>query len=415
MSVKEMNVAIFACPYSANLGDGLLTLCLAKEMEKSQPGLSVIIQDLAGRTDYGEGGQRRKAALGLLHRIPKGARASVMALMLGSEVARKLRPGWAKALSRADAAVLGGGNLLADVDLNFPLKIAGLGEELKQRGIPWAVFGVGASAAWTQRGSELFESALLAPAITHVAVRDLRSKAIWHEKLTKKGALEAKVCRDPAILTCDHFPAKRRASREHPVLGLNITAPEELSMHSDLTLATGDSVLEWWLALITQTVEAGYEVRLFTNGSLQDTKYLQRLEHILKKSQTSVSRLSFLPRPRKPDELATIIADCDVLAGHRLHAHIPAFSYRIPSVGFAWDLKVRSFFESVNRSQFVLDASKTPVADVLQCIFQAHSTGVCEETWRAATACARRDIATMVDSFANKVVEKDLRGGALYA
>lgn len=104
---RAMKIAIFACFYSANLGDGLLSLCLAKEMERACPGLSVTILDLAGRKNYGDGGGRRKTALALLDRLPRGARAPVMSLFLGRDVRRKLRPAWAEALANVDAAVLG--------------------------------------------------------------------------------------------------------------------------------------------------------------------------------------------------------------------------------------------------------------------------------------------------------------------
>ena len=408
-----MNIVVFACPYSANLGDGLLSLCLVKEMKAAQPGLSVSIQDLAGRKDYGECGARRKMALALLDRVPKAARGPVMALSLGFEVSRKLRPAWAEALSNADAAVLGGGNLLADADLNFPLKIAGFGAEMRRRGIPWAVFGVGASAPWTKRGRRLFESAFLGSAVTYVTVRDFRSKAVWDEAFVPQGALEAVVCSDPAVLACDHFPKRHHAPRDRPVLGLNITAPDELSMHADIDLETGRSVLDWWLELVALTLEAGYVVKMFTNGSLQDEKYLFLLRKRVKRKQISESSLIFVPRPRNPETLAATIADCDILAGHRLHAHIPAFSYRIPSVGFAWDIKLRSFFESVNRGEFVMDAGKSSPTEVLECILDAHSAGVGEQAWRAATKMARSRIAELLAALEEAVMDTHPEEGVL--
>lgn len=297
--------------------------------------------------------------------------------------------------------------------MNFPLKIAGVGAEIRNRGIPWAVFAVGASAPWTKRGRHLFESALLASEIALVSVRDSRSQAIWDEAFASKGALQARVCSDPAVLACDHFPARRHGPRERPVLGLNITAPEELSLHSTLSLEGGRLLLEWWVALVTLTAEAGYAVRLFTNGSLRDQEYLFRLQYRLKEAQVQEAALAFVPRSRTPAALAAVIADCDVLAGHRLHAHIAAFSYRVPSVGFAWDMKLRSFFEGVNRGEFVIDPASTSPGGVLQCIMHAHSAGVSEQAWLAATNMARSTIAGLVTALGAAAMDAHPQEGVL--
>jgi polysaccharide pyruvyl transferase WcaK-like protein len=217
------------------------------------------------------------------------------------------------------------------------------------------------------------------------------------------------------MLTCYHFPRKRRAQREKPVLGLNITAPEELRLHSDYNQRTSHAVLDWWRDLVALAVEAGYEVRMFTNGSLQDEMFLSRLIHRIKPMQVPETCVSFEPRPQTPDVLAAIIAECDVLAGHRLHAHIPAFSYGIPSVGFAWDEKLRSFFESVHRSEFVMDAGGSAPHEVLRCIVEAHSAGVDQETWRGATRKAQDAVAEMVRILEEAVMGARRPVGSVYA
>jgi polysaccharide pyruvyl transferase WcaK-like protein len=405
-----MHIALFNVHYSENLGDGLLSLCLARQIVKANPDVTVSVYDLAGRTGYGEGSWRRDLASQILDKTPGPLRNVGMQLTLGRVVKRQLRPLWAEALSKADCAVLGGGNLLIDINLNFPLKLSGLGTEIARSRTPWALFGVGASDHWSLTARRLFESAVLGSLPQHVALRDERSKKIWDSAFVAKGAIEAEVCHDPAVLTCDHFPAVSSAKSGPPILGLNITAPEEIKRHSQGHSMPGHALTEWWSDLVRRALDAGYEIRAFGNGGEQDDRYLKSLNaHLGALGVTRNARLSFMPRPLVPQTLAATIAGCDVIAGHRLHAHIPAFSYQIPSVGFGWDVKLRSFFESVGRGEFMVDTGESTPLSTLERIALAKSTGIEKHTWFWATSAARRNVARLVDSLAAAMITCDLR------
>ena len=389
-----MKIALFNVHYSPNLGDGLLSHCLARELRRGRPDVSVAVQDLAGRSSFGQGGGRRKLALAIMALLPGFARQALMSALLGREVAKRLRPMWSEALADADVAVLGGGNLMADTDLNFPLKIAGMGAEIRAADAPLGVFGVGVSRNWSRRGRELFVSALSNPEPVHFAARDERSVAILAEYLP---GVRARVCRDPAVLACDHFPPRGQREQGGRTLGLNITAPEEISLHATHGGAGQVDLLDWWRELVIKATDQGYHARLFTNGAEQDEVFLSRLEALLgdRSANGTVQRL---PRPQDPEALAGMIASFDVIAGHRMHAHIPAFSYRIPSVGLAWDQKLRNFFESVGRGAFVLDVETTSPADALATIKRAHDAGVDHEIWERTLEATRQDVDLLVQA-----------------
>ncbi len=59
--------------------------------------------------------------------------------------------------------------------------------------------------------------------------------------------------------------------------------------------------------------------------------------------------------PNTPEELCKIISSLDFLVAFRLHAQIVAYSYGVKSIGFAWDVKVRSFSQIIGREDFFLD------------------------------------------------------------
>jgi polysaccharide pyruvyl transferase WcaK-like protein len=80
--------------------------------------------------------------------------------------------------------------------------------------------------------------------------------------------------------------------------------------------------------------------------------------------------------------MAGFISTLDLVVGHRLHACVAAYSYGVPHIGFTWDIKMRSFFESVGRARFLCEAVVISVPEVV---------ALGEETMRAGIDTAARD------------------------
>jgi hypothetical protein len=87
--------------------------------------------------------------------------------------------------------------------------------------------------------------------------------------------------------------------------------------------------------------------------------------------------------------LAALIAGCDAVVAHRLHAAIVAYAYRVPTVGLLWDDKLQAFFESVGREAYVVAFDQAParigalVADAMaEGIDADEHTRVLQETGR---------------------------------
>lgn len=378
------NIAIFNVCYSSNLGDGILACSLAAQLEEADATIATNSVDLAGRQAYGDGATQRTTALRLLGLLPRWARRFAMWLILGSQVNRKLRPKWRKVVGDADVVVIGGGNLLSDVDLNFPLKIGGLMKEVQRARKPYCVYGVGVSSHWSFFGRSLFRRAFK-PTPLYSAVRDEKSAALWAEYL----GTETRVCCDPAVLASRSF---RRAepSAAGITLGLNITAPEELSLHADHPALDRKELIGWLTELAQLALDKGYNLLLFTNGSPVDQVFLSVLAEELAKLTSAVFRVA--ERPKTPQELVNLITQCDIVAGHRMHSHITAYSFQIPTVGFAWDSKLNSFFSSVARDKYVLDLSTTSPRVAMMAIETATTAGIDEEVWKCVVDRADRDV-----------------------
>src|SRR5690606_4967963 len=140
-------------------------------------------------------------------------------------------------------------------------------------------------------------------------------------------------------------------------VGLGLTDPLALRYHAQSGL--GEERMTAWLAdLIGEMDARGWRVRLFTNGSPEDVAYADRAWPRLSavvQNQTLEPAEKFV----RPVELAAFISGLDLVLAHRMHACICAYAYRIPQVGFAWDVKLESFFESVGRGEYVVDAERT--------------------------------------------------------
>jgi polysaccharide pyruvyl transferase WcaK-like protein len=352
-----VKLVLFNVKYSPNLGDGLLSECLERELSQAAERPEVVSADLAGRRAYGTGAGQRRIALSVLERLPGPVRRIAARGALSLLVRSRLRREWRKLLIDADAVIVGGGNLIADVDLNFPMKIAGALAVAEQRKLPVAVHSVGVTDNWSRSGARLFRAAFGNSKLVTASVRDQRSRAIWDRRLVPAGICAATIAPDPGLLTALHFPATCRGDADRRHVALGITSPDAIRYH----VADGGmpDALDRWLAdLVGELAQREFRISLFTNGSPEDRDYLAAQASQL--VAVAPGRVRIEPDFRTPADLAGFVSGCDLLLGHRMHAIIAAYSYGIPAIGFAWDVKLQSLFELIGHADRLIDPASTP-------------------------------------------------------
>lgn len=358
-------IALFNVKYSPNLGDGIIAECLENGIAEARPGLFPESVDLAGRCRFDpKSGVSRRLILQVLERLPPLLRQTAMPALIASIVRYRLRPRWKHAIAQSDSVVIGGGNLLADADRNFPTKVSTVLELCGWQGVPVAISHVGVTPEWSPKGRSRFLRALARVRLLGVSVRDERSATHFQDEFAQP---LPPVALDPGLL-CSHIYGAPDRSGEpgRQRVGICVTDPLVLRLHGGGEVS-GALFRKWLRAVIERAVRQDMEVVLFTNGSPEDEHFADEIFMHLS-GQAGVVRM---PRFLSPGALARFIGGLDCVVAHRLHACIAAYSYRVPAIGFSWDKKLDSFFETIGRERYICDWRSTGPSELIALIERA--------------------------------------------
>lgn len=354
-------IGLFNVKFSPNLGDGIIAECLEWAIAKARPGLFPQSIDLAGRTQFdSRSGASRRLILKGLELVPPVVRRTVMPAVVASVVRYRLRPRWKRALACCDSVVIGGGNLLADADGNFPTKVSTVLELCGQRNTPVAISHVGVTPKWSPRSRRRFLSALAHSRLLGVSVRDERSAAHFRDEF---GRRVPAVALDPALLCSDAYGAAERSGEGRKRVGICVTDPLVLRLHGSGEVR-GTLFRDWLCTVMDRVIRKDMEAVLFTNGSPEDEAFADEVFAAL----GGPARAARMPRFLSPGALALFIGGLDCVVAHRLHACIAAYSYRVPAIGLAWDKKLDGFFELIGRERYMRDWRSTGPSELVALI-----------------------------------------------
>lgn len=346
-----MKITLLNVKYSQNLGDGIIAECFEHALRQA-PGVTQVQScDLAGRVQFdGKGNQVRQTTRQLLDRLPRSIRRTLSIAILKQMVSTKLRAHYARELADTDMAVIGGGQLIADAELNFPLKVFEATQAARDNGASIAVYGVGVGHSFSRRGHKLFRAAFGEHPVS-VHVRDERSAKRWIERF---GGASVGHVWDPGLLSREVYgrPLRPRALKKR--IGIGVTHPATLDLHADRKSdrMSHKDWLSFYQQLIDYFIARNWTVELFTNGACSDQGFARK---IYQRAPATVG-LTLADKPKTPKALAHRISSYDTLIAHRLHASVVAYSYGIPHVGLGWDSKMEGFFEATEREKFLISS-----------------------------------------------------------
>ncbi len=392
-SAPLLEVAAFNVKFSPNFGDGLLAICLERALEAAAPVLRVNSIDLAGRRAFSSGNPYRGSIMSAMEAMPAPLRRVASRIYLEVLAAWRLRPFYREALGNCRVVVIGGGNLFADADLNFPVKIAGALTEANRRSLPVAVYGVGVTSNWSTAGHRLFSRNLGQADLVDVSTRDDRSRQAWNDLLSPTGVMQAGLALDPGLLAREYFERTPNPGGGYPI-ALGITDPRAIRYHGGREDVAG-YLVDWYGDVAAALALAGHEVALFTNGSTEDRTFLAR--HGAAWRARAPDRIRICPSFDDPQGLVGFIAASKLVIAHRMHACIAAHSFAIPSIGLKWDVKLDSFFGLSERLRYIIDPADVDPGSLVELAGQALAEGIDPAHHQGLLDQCKADVAQLAD------------------
>lgn len=359
-----------AVMYSPNLGDGVIAECYSSVA--SQAGSDVRWLDLAGRTDFAPAKMSmRTHALTVLNALPRGLSDQIASMLVSKQISNRLVPLAEDVMKDAQGVVIGGGQLFADANMNFPMKIGKVVEIAAGRGLPIAIHAVGVAAKWSPPAQAYFRAALGAQSLCYISVRDHRSRDNLAAHIQSFGlkAPEIQIYPDPGFLASKAVPA----CPEGTEIGIGVTHPAALRNHGASNIRdTAQSFAARFIALGKQLHAAGDRVAFFTNGSPEDEVCLEHVRRLL----APQNGMRVVDRPQTPKKLMQLISGFKAVVSHRMHASIVAYSYGIPFVGMSWDPKLEGVFDLMDRRPFLIDGDMQDLQMVVKTIQSSIETSI---------------------------------------
>jgi len=353
--------------FSANVGDRAIHDCLTYLFKQQNPALEVRSIDLSGRS---ESGSQRTAGFkqSITRRITPGGATLPLAMMnLGAQLGRRLRGQtvrWQQSLQNADLLVIGGGQLLMDDALNFPLKIDSLASAATAADIPLHFCACGVGSDWSTLGGNLLRAAL-----RNARTITLRDQLSLQRLSRLFPGLPSQVTRDPAVWAAEVYalPFGPRGNS----LGVGVISREEANQR--LARADRFSAADWkrlWLDLVCELAALGHPMELFTTGNPADWAFAEQLWAGTK--QLGLHQVSLAPGPASPRQLLVSLSGYSLVVAARLHAAILANAIGISTVGLGWDAKVRAYYHESGRVDQCFELTQLNAIQVRQ---------VCASLW----------------------------------
>jgi polysaccharide pyruvyl transferase WcaK-like protein len=380
--MSRPKVAVAAVQWSPNLGDGVIWEAIE---QRSGTGVDLVPIDLGGRSGYGARRRGKGRLYGALDRIPRPMAEAALAVLVPLKAAGTLarhHKTWGAVLDDADVLLVGGGHLLSDRHLNFPIKVSAVLTMAARRRLPTVVYGCGATR-WSPVARVLFRRALARASLVDLSVRSEGDRDLVTAEVGGRAG-PVRVVGDPALASMRPVWHRRRGPTRRPVIGICVGSATQMGLPGRGS-NVGVALTAFYAAVADRICREHADVVLFTNGDAEDEHQLDALRR-----QDLEEPVSIADRPASPEALWHVVERCDVVVSHRLHSHVMATVCGAQSVGLVGDEKVASFLAHRRPPApvlpLVLDDARAAALVALAALDQVRVGGEDEELLRGAAA-----------------------------
>ncbi len=338
MSKRESNILIIAARYSNNLGDDIIYDIVSNACEMAR-GMQPMGLSISGKKSYNSDNKGMSLRKERKESIKKYLKSTpFFSIYVQKKGAANLKSNLEKLnWNEIDVVVFAGGQLFMDYFVNWIKIIVSFAESHKKK----VIFNCCGMGKLSPSSIKLLKKVLESESVYKVTLRDGVSQF-----RTFFGIENAEQTMDPAINSIDVYGGREKVKGR---VGVGIISYEMLR-RNNVPVTQNE-----YIAFIKKTIaflEAkNKKIMVFTNGAMDDQEFAK---YALK----SIGKENLLEcRPIRPKELIDIIASCEYIMSFRLHSLIIAASYGIPTIGFVWDEKVRTFFETIGRGESAISLS----------------------------------------------------------
>lgn len=265
-------------------------------------------------------------------------------------------PTWKKKIAKADLILFGGGALLQDLSMSFPLSLFSASKLANKLGCPYVLFAVSCGKSFSKRGKYMINYVLENAQM--VSVRHTNDVQFLKKEFGVNNALFAP---DPALFFNIKYNQCFKA-RSQDIIGINVMG--EQSGHillGDKSLYKNyiESLIDFLRLL--QIQESPFKILLFATGKKGDIEACEIVKNMVK----SHTHVIIHPSYSNINSLMPVFSKCKYIIATRLHAAILSLSFGTPVVGIAYDRKVTNFFEDIGWSSMCIDFSTLSSAALL--------------------------------------------------
>lgn len=344
----EKKILVVGAMYSLNFGDGVICQTVNQIIQNELQAKPEIfgISGSAGFPQNGtsKGQQREKrlksAVLGLC--VVKHLRLQRNKIRMWSMLDRK-------ALD-CTAIVFAGGQLFMDCFVNYISWIVMWAQHHK---IP-VVFNCCGVGKLSEKNQMILTRALSAPCVKDVTVRE--SPDLFYQQMPRRIPVEQ--IWDPAMEVAKYY---RPSGKGCVKMGIGVIHP--VNFRANCVRIDTEQYLDILRTMVALCGEHGVNFEFFINGDPLDAAFCREVAAKLG-CQDKVAEF-----PQTPEQLIETVTRYEKIFSFRLHSHIIATSYGIPTAAFVWDEKVREFMQAIGRKQRCISLMKMPDREEMEQVF----------------------------------------------